>query len=60
MTKITVTIRKIDEWYIATSPDLKGLVVCHPNLTEFTQEIPACIAALFRANHNREVEVQEL
>lgn len=57
---VTVTMRRENGWYIATSPDLDGFIVCHQNFITFTQEIPACIKVLFKANHNMEVDVEEL
>lgn len=61
-TKVVVTVKIIREngWYIATSRDLDGLIVCHQNYIKFAQEIPACIKLLFQANRGLEVEVEEL
>jgi hypothetical protein len=57
---VTVKMTRENGWYIATSPDLAGLIVCHQNFTKFVQEIPACIKMLFEAYQNTEVEVEEL
>lgn len=57
---VTVTMQKRDGWYIATSPNLIGLIVCHQNLVKFTQEIPECIRLLYRANYDMDVDVQEI
>ena len=59
-TVVTVTMRKENGWYIATSPDLEGFIVCHQNFLSFSQEIPACIKALYIADHGIEVDVEEL
>lgn len=62
MTKsvVTVKIEKKEGWYMATSPDLKGLLVGHPNYVEFVNEIPKVIKALFKAQYGKEVQVEEL
>lgn len=57
---VTVTMRRENGWYIATSPDLDGLIVCHQNLVKFTQEIPACIKLLYKTNLDMDVDVEEL
>lgn len=59
-TVVTVAMRRENGWYIATSPDLKGLIVCHQSHAKFAQEIPLCIKVLFKANHGIDVEVEEL
>lgn len=57
---VTVTMKRENGWYIATSPDLEGFIVCHQNFIIFTQEIPICIKMLFKADHGMEVDVEEL
>ena len=54
---VSVTMHKKDGWYVATSPDLTGLIVCHQNFVKFVQEIPQCIAALFKADYSMDVDV---
>lgn len=54
---VSVTMRKDNGWYIATSPDLAGLVVCHQDYVKFVQEIPACIKLLFKADRGMDVDV---
>lgn len=57
---VTVSMKRENGWYIATSPDLVGLIVCHQNYVTFVQEIPECIKLIFKANHGIEVDVEEL
>ena len=59
-TIVNVTMTRENGWYIATSTDLSELIVCHQNFVRFTQEIPECIKALYKANHNMDVDVEEL
>ena len=59
-TVVEVKMTKENGWYVATSQDLRGLIVCHQNFAQFTQERPECITALYRADHNAEVEVKEI
>ncbi len=57
---VNVKMCRQDGWYVATSQDLDGLIVCHQSLLKLTQEIPACIKALFKANHGMDVDVEEM
>jgi hypothetical protein len=45
---VNVEIIKENGWYIATSPDLPGLIVCHQKFLKFVKEIPECINALMQ------------
>lgn len=57
---VTVSMIRENGWYIATSPDLEGLIVTHQNFMKFAQEIPACIQLLYKANYGLDVDVEEL
>lgn len=62
MTKsvINVRIERKNGWYIATSPDLLGLIVSHQKYVSLAEEIPQCIKMLLKAQYNFDVEVEEL
>jgi len=57
---VNVTMIRENGWYVATSKDLTELIICHQNFVKFTNEIPACIKALYKANYNMEVDVEEV
>lgn len=57
---VTVKIKRQEGWYIATSQDLDGFIVCHKSWTKLAQEVPLCIQALYQANHGVEVDVEEI
>jgi hypothetical protein len=57
---VNVNIRRQDGWYVATSNDLKGFIVCHQSMAKLTQSMPECIEALFKANHGIDVQVEEV
>lgn len=57
---VNVAMTRENGWYIATSQDLRELIVCNQNFVKFITEIPACIKALYKANHDMDVDVEEL
>jgi len=58
-TVVRVTIeRGKSGLFLATSPDLKGLLVAEHSLVELEREIPVSIAALFTANGEDFVIIQ--
>lgn len=56
---IRVFLSKRQEWYIATSPDMRGLFVTDPSLGEVYQEIPEVIRLLFKVQHGVDVVVRD-
>ena len=57
---IRVTVRQNrDGWFVATSEDLPGLFVAHPDEKELREDIPDTIKALYKAQYDREVAVLE-
>lgn len=56
---ILVNIRRLKDWYVATSEDLQGLHVADTDLGTVINEIPQCIKALFKAKHDMDVVVSE-
>jgi hypothetical protein len=58
-TLILVNIKRIKDWFIATSEDLKGFHVADPDLSIVIKEIPAVIKALYKARDGIVVNVEE-
>ncbi len=56
---ILVNIKRLKDWYVATSPDLKGLHVADPDMSLVIKEIPEVIKSIYRVKHNQEVDVEE-
>lgn len=56
---ITVNIKRLKDWYVATSDDLKELHVADPRLNIVIEEIPHVIKALYKANRGIVVQVEE-
>ena len=51
--------RNRDGWFVATSEDLPGLFVAHPDVGQVVADVPVTIKALFKAQHDQDVEVIE-
>ena len=47
--------RNADGWYVATSDDMPGLYVAHPDVQTVIDDIPATIEALHLADHGARV-----
>lgn len=58
-TVILVNIRRLKDWFVATSDDLKGLHVADPDLGVVWKEIPHVIKALYKARDGITVNVEE-
>lgn len=56
---VAVKISRENGWYVATSADLEGLIVCHQNRGTLAQEIPLCIKQIFKLDHGMDVDVDE-
>ena len=51
--------RNRDGWFVATSEDLPGLFVAHPDIAEVVADVPVTIKSLYEAQHGVEVQVVE-
>lgn len=58
-TLILVNIKRVKDWYMATSEDLKGLHVADPDLSSVIKEIPEVIKALYKVRDGIVVNVEE-
>ena len=57
---IRVTVeRNRDGWYMATSPDMPGLLVANPDESATIEDISTTISALYKAQHGLDVVVRE-
>lgn len=52
--------RREGGYYLGTSPDLKGLLVCSKSFINFSQEIPEAIKLLLKAKFETDVDVEEM
>lgn len=53
---IIVDIKRLQDWYVATSNDFPGLHVADPNLSIVIKEIPNVIKAMYKVK-GKEVSV---
>jgi hypothetical protein len=49
--------RNRDGWYVARSEELPGLYLAHEEIAAVLSDVPAAIAALYRADYGQEVKV---
>lgn len=56
---ILVNIKRLKDWYVATSPDLQGLHVADSDIKVVIKEIPEVIKSLYRVKYEVEVDVEE-
>ena len=56
---ILVNIKRLNDWFVATSPDLKGLHVADPDMAVVLKEIPLVIKSLFKVKYDEVVDVIE-
>lgn len=57
---IRVNVQCADGLFIATSPDLNGLLIAHPNQDEVQNDIPNVIRMLIRRRTKQDVMVAQV
>ena len=49
--------RNRDGWFVATSEDLPGLFVAHPDIAQVVADVPVTIKAIYKAEFDLDVDV---
>jgi hypothetical protein len=56
---ITVNIKSLNDWYVATSEQINGLHVSDPDLSVVIKEIPSVIKAMYKVQKGLVVKVEQ-
>ena len=57
---ISVIVSESDGWFMATSPQMPELIICNRDINVLHKIMPECIKFLYKVNHCKDVNVEEI